>query len=117
MPPFYVKNKELVFPKLNKEQSMDMIRAMHDRRTVMVEEKEREKEKENRDNKTSSKANWSKGMQRRNSREFNVNGVLREARGVREESLSMPPSRNQNQQLPTLKQNMSKVKLEPILKL
>ena len=37
MPPFYVKNKELVFPKLNQQQSIDMIKQMHNRRQVMVD--------------------------------------------------------------------------------
>ena len=37
VPAFYMKNKELVFPKLQPQQSIDMIKEMHDRRQVMVE--------------------------------------------------------------------------------
>ena len=39
IPPFYMKNKQLVLPKLQENQSMDMIRQMQDNRLLLLEEK------------------------------------------------------------------------------
>lgn len=38
IPPFYLKNKQIVFPKLSDNQSLDMIRQMQDNRSVVFEE-------------------------------------------------------------------------------
>lgn len=38
IPPFYLKNKQLVFPKLPDNQSIDMIRQMQDNRSVVFDE-------------------------------------------------------------------------------
>ena len=38
IPPFYLKNKQIVFPKLADNQSMDIIRQMQDNRSVVFDE-------------------------------------------------------------------------------
>ena len=75
VPAFYVKNKELVFPKLGQQQSIDLIRQMQDRRHLMVDnEKENREGSVHRGRETSMK---SFGLKRKGTKEFHVNGVLR----------------------------------------
>lgn len=37
VPPFYFKNKELVFPKLQQQQSLDMIRQKQEGRVIQLD--------------------------------------------------------------------------------
>ena len=43
IPPFYFKSKQLIFPKLPENQSIDMIRQMQEHRSLVFEEKEQKK--------------------------------------------------------------------------
>ena len=84
MPPFYVKNKELVFPKLNKEQSIDMIKQMQKGQQLMMEGDKENKEtptvfKDRGDRDSNSRPpNYLPTMKKNQSKEmFNINGVLK----------------------------------------
>ena len=77
-----MKNKQLVLPKLQENQSMDMIRQMQDNRLLLLEEKEKIKERdENRLLPNNSRV--------QSKDEYSVREVIKEARN--EKMNSIPP--------------------------
>lgn len=66
VPAFYLKNKEIVFPKLQQQQSVDMIRQMQEGRQIQLEDKENTRSKDlMRENK------------RRKSRDLGLSDILK----------------------------------------
>ena len=93
-----MKNKQLILPKLQENQSMDLIRQMQENRSLCLDEKEKLKERD--DNKLMP--NNSKGQYRE---EYSVREVIKEARNEKMNSFPVKEEKK-----------VRKIQLEPIRK-
>jgi len=87
VPPFYFKNKKLVFPKVNENQGLDLIRDYKDNRELVFERRD--------DGSNNRETSIQKIPNEKENNEYSLNSVIKSAKGSNTDKVSRktPPAK------------------------